>query len=141
MKQGDFLSGKCSMSDLTRGQRKSWNKENAKRPLRMTEIPLAEIPFKRKLLKAWASRDFLAQAFDEITCLRLSVSRTEIKGDGRWADKITWEELQQVKRECGYGDFYAIEIYPQDRDIVNVANMRHLWILSNPLSIGWFATK
>ena len=45
----------------------------------------------------------------------------------------------QVKREIGFGDWYALEIFPRDGDIVNVANMRHLWMLATPLSIGWFA--
>ena len=57
--------------------------------------------------------------------------------DGRWKDDITWDELQEIKRQAGYGNQMAVEIYPDDLDIVNVANMRHLWILDEPLPIGW----
>lgn len=126
---------------MSRNQRRLWHKENKTRPKIMTAIPKVEWPHlsnRKQPIKVWASRDYLAQAFDEINSVRLSINRSEIEAEGKWADKITWEELQQIKRECGYGDFYAIEIYPRDRDIVNVANMRHLWILSNPLEIGWF---
>lgn len=31
----------------------------------------------------------------------------------------------------------AVEIYPAERDIVNVANMRHLWVLPERLPFGW----
>ena len=46
-------------------------------------------------------------------------------------------ELQDIKRQAGLGDYMAVEIYPKDRDIVNVANMRHLWVLRDPLQFGW----
>lgn len=85
----------------------------------------------------WISRDFLVQVFLEKRAIRLSVNRTTIQSDGRWSDRITWDELQAIKREVGYGDRFAVEIYPADRDLVNVANMRHLWILRDPLGIGW----
>ena len=57
---------------------------------------------------------------------------------GNWLDGISWDQLMALKRHIGYGELYAIEIFPRDTDIVNVANMRHLWILREPLSIGWF---
>jgi hypothetical protein len=34
-----------------------------------------------------------------------------------------------------------VEIYPRDRDIVNIANMRHLWVMAEPLALGWFAAE
>lgn len=45
------------------------------------------------------------------------------------SDGITWDDLQWIKRAAGYGDREAVEVYPLDDDVVNVANMRHLWIL------------
>ena len=68
--------------------------------------------------------------------VRLSINRTLLSGE-RWEDGITWDELQSIKMQCGYGDFDAMEIYPADRDIVNVANMRHLWIMASPLKNAW----
>lgn len=70
---------------------------------------------------------------------RLSVSRTTVQDDGRWGDNLTWDEMQEIKRQVGMGDMYAIEIFPRDRDLVNVANMRHIWVLPEPLNMGWFS--
>ena len=91
----------------------------------------------------WRSRSFLVQVFNEghqggRKVTRLTVCRTELGDGGRWKADITWDELQQIKRECGFGNCYAIEVFPRDRDVVNVANMRHLWVLDHHLNIGWF---
>lgn len=122
--------------------------EAAKRPERMTEVPKDQWPPSYRLgpiapMRAFVSRKYLAQLYDagaheDRTTRRLSISRVTLKDDGRWQEDISWEELMQVKREVGFGDTYAIEVYPSDKDIVNVANMRHLWLLATPLSIGWF---
>lgn len=74
------------------------------------------------------SREFLVQVFPgRIT--RLSVCRTELLPNGHWRDGITWDELQSVKAGCGFGDCDAVEVYPKTTDVVNVANMRHLWLV------------
>lgn len=77
------------------------------------------------------SRDFLVQVFlDSETCAhRISVNRTDCDKDGHWLEGITWDELMQIKRECGYASELAVEFYPPDKDVVNVANMRHLFIV------------
>lgn len=114
-------------------------------PRELTEIPESEWPYRepgKRPRAVWRSREFLVQAYDErrfagIEVRRLSVDRVEVDVGGHWAAEIGWDELQRVKRESGHGDWYALEVYPRDRDIVNVANMRHLWLLAEPLSIGW----
>jgi len=70
--------------------------------------------------------------------VRLTVNRTAMRPDGEWEDGITWDELQAIKREIGYGDYYAIEVYPKDADLVDLANMRHLWVPAEDLPYGWF---
>lgn len=122
--------------------------EAQKRPATMTEIsaerwPQSQRGNPRAPQRCWESKGFLAQLYqvharDGSQSFRLSISRVTLRVDGRWDDVIAWDELMQVKRECGYADIYAIEIYPRDADIVNVANMRHLWLLERPLDIGWF---
>lgn len=122
--------------------------EAAKRPVTLTEIPRSDWPSSQRLspeapTKAYQSREFLAQLYDAgaregRTTMRLSICRVTLKDDGRWEENLSWDELMRVKRECGFGDWYAVEVYPEDREIVNVANMRHLWLLSTPLTIGWF---
>jgi len=70
--------------------------------------------------------------------VRLSVLRTSLDTAGGWQQDITWEELQRLKREAGYGDHDAVEVFPPDADVVNVANIRHLWILEpGHLPFAW----
>ncbi len=88
----------------------------------------------------WRSREFLAQLYGHESLPRLSVTRTSIKGD-RWADGITWDELQRVKSECGFGGVDAVEVYPPDCDVVNVGNLRHLWLMPAPLPFAWRRAK
>ncbi len=85
------------------------------------------------------SRRFLVMLFAEKGgVVRLSAVRTEVgAGGSRFADGISWDELQDLKQQAGYGERFAVEIYPEDHLLVNVANMRHLWILEAPLDIGW----
>lgn len=48
-----------------------------------------------------------------------------IAHDGR----VTWDELQAVKTAIWGADARAIEVYPAEGNIVNSANVRHLWRL------------
>ena len=117
---------------------KHLRRDNAASPAEMLEIPSAEWPAENsRILKAWRSRDFFAALWDEHGQFRLSVNRTMIDGAGDWRDGITWDELQRVKRECGFGNKLAVEIYPADSDLVNVANIRHLWFPKAALGFGW----
>ncbi len=117
-------------------------------PRHMVEIPREKWPDTSFLyqvpVSVWLSRDFLAQVFDEENMgdcekgvIRITVNRAQ-RVKGNWRGEITWDELQIIKRELGYGDSFAIEIYPGDMDVVNVANMRHIWVLPKPLNVGWF---
>lgn len=91
------------------------------------------------VLRVWRSRNFLVQerpARDPAIVV-LAVNRTQ-RGPERWLDGISWDELQQIKFECGYGNHDAVEVYPRDADVVNVANMRHLWIMRDgSLPFAW----
>lgn len=123
-------------------------KEAAKRPAQLTEISPARIAetypnAKHPPTHVWQSCKYLVQLFDEqpfqwIETRRMTVCRTTLGDDGRWQDGLSWDELQDIKREIGFGDWYGLEIYPRDVDVVNVANMRHLWLLAVPLDLGWF---
>lgn len=116
-------------------------------PHHLVEVPRDEWPPRRDgrayPIALFRSRRFLVQVFEEAPLdgrdvRRLSVNRVTIGADGHWEQDIPWLELQRCKRETGYGDWYGVEIFPRDRDLVNVANMRHLWLLSAPLPLGWF---
>ena len=92
-------------------------------------------------LRALRSRDFLVQVYNEGrhgVLVRLSINRARLNAAGtRWDDRITWDDLQRLKNEAGYGDFDAVEVYPQQSEVVNVANVRHLWIMAAPLPFKW----
>lgn len=88
--------------------------------------------------EVWGSEQFLVQVYKEGNgILRVSVNRAVLGLDNKWKDNVSWEELMEIKRQIGYADRYAVEVYPKDVDIVNKANMRHLWVLPEPLDIGW----
>lgn len=92
-------------------------------------------------IQVWRSRFFLVQVFDEGGGrLRLSVNRTDCDKFGDYLDGITWDELQALKRQCGYGDRLAVEVYPPDADVVNVANIRHLFVIGagDTLPAAWW---
>ncbi len=83
------------------------------------------------LSELWRSRDFVVQILaPEHGATRMTVGRSTLNPEGtRWKDGITWDDLQRLKRECGRGHLDAVEVYPADAYVVNVANQRHLWIL------------
>ena len=137
------------LQSMNRQQRrdaaKNLQRENASRPQSLVEIPKDHWPNQSPTspTKAWRSRDFLVQQYNAPppAIARLSVNRTQIDGV-RWKAEITWDELQRIKTECGYGEIDAVEIYPSNADVVNVSNMRHLWLLPpNALPFKWGARR
>lgn len=127
-----------AIASAMRRQRAAW-------PEVLTPVPESEWPPQRTPVypvAVWRSRFFLVLRYDEPPfnggeMRRLTVNRVTIGSDGHWEQDITWDELQRCKRETGHGDWYAVEVYPHDRDLVHDANMRHLWLLAEPLAIGW----
>lgn len=93
----------------------------------------------------WRDADFLAILYPvpgHLLVHRLTVVRSAgvgLNGLGRvvYRDGITWDELMQVKRDCGFADRWAVEIFPSDNETVNVANMRHLWLLPDAPPFAW----
>lgn len=115
--------------------------ENAKWPNELKVWPREDWPNpSASVSRVLRSKTFLVQEYaaDAPAIVRLSVNRAAISNDGGWQQDITWEELQRLKREAGYGDFEAVEVFPTDENVVNVANMRHLWILpAGSLAFAW----
>jgi len=126
----------------TRAQRRKLAIENEKWPATLKEVPEEE--WRRKgpppggVIRVFRSRDFLVQVYSETgpVLARLSIGRTSLEG-GRWRDGISWDELQRLKRECGFGAYHAVEVFPADCDLVNVANLRHLWVLLDAPTFAW----
>ena len=127
----------------TRAQRRELERENARRPVALAPVPRSEWPadlasHPRAPVAVWRSRDFLVQQFaaSAPAICRLSILRSSVKGD-RWADGITWDDLQRLKAEAGFGDAWAVELFPADTEVVNVANIRHLWLLDAAPAFAW----
>lgn len=130
----------------TKQQVRELRKRNADFPEHLIAVPAelwsAETPINSSAASVRVgvlrSRDFLVQVFEQGETLRLSVNRTDWDENlGRWKENITWDDLQRLKRAAGFADFAAVEIFPPDEHVVNVANMRHLFLLKTPPKFMW----
>lgn len=110
----------------------------------MRELPREEWPFMPAWetipIKVWKSKDYLAVLYEQradgmrrltVNSTRRMPNRTRKSGTD-WRDGITWDELQRVKNETLGEDVWCVEVYPPGEDVVDVANMRHLWPLDEP---------
>ena len=126
----------------TRAERRILESQNRSWPERLRQIPRdqwppSSLPTSAQPAEAWRSREFLLQVVREENGVeRLSVCRTSHNGSS-WEENISWDDLQRLKTECGRGERMAVEIFPPDHDVVNVANMRHLWVLPDSLPFAW----
>lgn len=132
------------MPKISRADRRYLEAENKKWPATMKRVPEDQIPRDesvvpraRQPIEVWRSNEFLAQIFAAPDgAERISVIRAHHDGKN-WKQNITWEEMQRIKSECGRGDRDAVEIYPADKDVVNVANLRHIFVLPQPFPLTW----
>lgn len=116
------------------------HEQNQRYPLHLVPVPRDEWPDNMPvgLVAVWRSRNFLVEVFAPVHgATRLSILHTHVGNDGHWTDGITWDELQRLKGECGFGDRFAVEIFPAVDEVVNVANLRHLWVLDAPPPFAW----
>lgn len=91
-----------------------------------------------KPLAYWRNRNFFVQVCEEPNgAVRISVNRTQIDETYNFVGGITWDELFIIKNEIGYADKDCIEIYPAAGTLVNVANIRHLFVLDQPHPWNW----
>lgn len=108
---------------------KAINKENKTYGKKFIEIDCSRI---NGIKCVWRNRDFLVQLYDDGNWKRLTINRTSYDPVlNTWKGDITWDELMYIKRKVGFGDMDAIEIYPNDKDIEYVSNMRHLFLLED----------
>jgi len=91
----------------------------------------------RPLINVYRSNRYLVQEYTEPGGTRLSICRTALLPTGDWDDGLTWDELMEIKRQAGYPHRWAYECYPPESQIVNIANMRHLFIPDDIPDFGW----
>ena len=48
----------------------------------------------------------------------------------------TWREMQRIKNELAGQDATAIEVYPPQDQLVDEADMFHIWVLRGRLPFG-----
>lgn len=139
------------MNQLNRSQRRAAGK-HLKKTAKSYSAELEEIPREQwpvpapEILRVWRSARFLVQEYAPaqrtahmVEC-RLSILRTALSGKD-WEDRIGWDELQAVKTQCGYAELDAVEVYPRAADVINVAALRHIWILKGLLPFAWRRTN
>jgi len=94
--------------------------------------------FDENLKKCFVSKYFFVQIWEEPEKpVRISICRTELNGKGQWQDNIGWDAIQSIKNSVGYSGMDCVEIYPMQRDVINVANMRHLWVIPGQVEYKW----
>ena len=111
---------------------------------RMELVPREQWPFMPAWetipIKVWRSRDYLAVLYEQrangmrrltVNSTRRTASRKRKSGTD-WRDGITWDELQRIKNETLSPDVWCVEVYPAEKELVDVSNMRHLWVLDGP---------
>ena len=105
------------------------------------EIEAKLEPGEKRPIKGWRNRHFLAAIyFENNESVRLTINRSKVDSDGNWVGDITWDELMAVKQGIGMSNVWMVEIFPPDSEVVNVANLRHLWITGEP-AFAWSKAK
>lgn len=131
---------------LTAANRRKLEREKSKRSRHLVPVPESQwpaSPYGKAPQLVFLSDEYLVQVYRDPNpdvYVRLTVCRTTARGS-RWRDGIPWDDLQRLKGECGYGSLDAVEVFPSDADLVNVANMRHLWVMRQPVSFAWRSRK
>ena len=77
-------------------------------------------------LEIWLSRFYIVQLYDHpsSTLGRLSIRRIDER-----EIRESWTEIQRIKDEICGPDCHCVEHYPEASNLVDVANMRNLFIL------------
>lgn len=50
-------------------------------------------------------------------------------------ERPSWREMQRIKNDLAGSDRQAVEIYPPEDQIVDEADMYHIWVLDEPLPL------
>ncbi len=134
----------CPDFQPSAAQLRQLKRDNLAWPVTLKPVPRDQWPVppfieQSERLHVWRSRTFLVQLFRETSGYqRLSVNRTEWdERTARWREGIGWDDLQRLKAEAGFSGHWAVEVFPARAAVVNVANMRHLFLLPEAPAYGW----
>ena len=90
-------------------------------------------------LRTWRNKRYLVSLYADNSngYLRLSIQRTTINDDGSYEDGISWDKIQEIKGLVGFGDWWGVEVFPADGHLVNVSNIRHVWLFKERPPFAW----
>lgn len=128
-------------------QLRELKRNNLRYPAHLVAVPRDQWPDMSRspyhtgsiVLACFRSRSFLLCVWLEPNGFeRLSINRAEWdERQRRFRDDISWDDIQRLKAQAGYADRWAVEIFPSDDQVVNVANMRHVWLLDEAPRYAW----
>ncbi len=111
-------------ADILRGMKRPWEPLARKH---LTPDEIAHAPRGSAFREAWLNNILSVQVYDRATAwgdvLHLALRRndeSELRG---------WDELQRAKNEVVGSHRVAVEVYPAEEEVINQANMRHLFVL------------
>lgn len=85
----------------------------------------------------WRNKKFSVILWKVPAGEKMTISRNEWDSKTRrYEDGITWDEIQEIKRELGYGERTGVEFFPPDSELINIANVRHIWFLPDCVMDG-----
>ena len=111
--------------------------ENAKYGRDFVKIPHDEVTVNPNFIEAWRNNILLVQVW-EGPPLNLKFTRTELDERGCILAGITWDQMFLAKNEIAHGayaDLDFVEFFPAAENLINVANVRHLYQLETPFTL------
>lgn len=80
-------------------------------------------------LWVWRDETYFVAAFQDQDAIRLDIHRVDAQGG------LTWDDLREIKRQCGFANYDAVEFYPREADVINTGNARHLYVFTEPVRL------
>lgn len=111
--------------------------ENQRWPVKLKLMPKEGWPedAPASLLAIWRSRSYFVQLHKAARGVeQLVILRTNIDNNGQWAGGIRHSEIQEIKRQCGFGHADAVELYPADKDMLDTEGARYVWLMPKPVT-------
>ena len=113
-------------------KRQSW----AWRILPVDPALFEQYPAVRNVKRVLANDFYIVQFFDVATDIGLvehlmirSVKNAAAGPGGGRGDEPPWRDLQRIKDELVGEDLEAVQVCPRKRDVMDQADMFHLWVL------------
>lgn len=100
------------------------------------EITVADrekFPAVRGITRAFFNDCYSVQFYDVLTDMGLVqhlIVRAQLGGEPPWRD------MQRIKDELVGTEAYAVQVYPRASDVVDQADVYHLWVLPQELPFG-----